>query len=248
VDATGSVSGFVTVERMLQSLDGTGTVDCSAAPGACAISAFDLASTVVDALITFGDPSVPQPALSVSPAADLADGDVVTVTGTSFPAGASVTVAQCVTNRTRDYRLVRRPATRHGVGRRSWRLRRRVTGHRRITISSGSVIDCAGQVTLLDLTTDFVSGACVGQESPAPQTPTAVPPRAAQSGRSATPVVHQAWPIDGGTIIFEIRSERPLPASAYATVGEVVASLERLSVTLAPATSSTVADESEPTE
>lgn len=61
VDATGSVSGFVTVERMLQSLDGTGTVDCSGAPGACAISAFELASTVVDALITFADPSVPQP-------------------------------------------------------------------------------------------------------------------------------------------------------------------------------------------
>ncbi|HET6835887.1 MAG TPA: hypothetical protein VFH30_18640, partial [Acidimicrobiales bacterium] len=111
-----------------------------------------------------------------------------------------------------------------------------------------ALVDDNGQVTLLDLTTDFVSRADVGQESPAPQTPTAVPPRAAQSGRSATPVVHQAWPIDGGTIIFEIRSERPLPASAYATVGEVVASLERLSVTLAPATSSTVADESEPTE
>ena len=49
-----------------------------------------------------------------------------------------------------------------------------------------------------------------------------------------TPVVHQAWPIEGGTIVFEIRSERPLPASAYATVGEVVASLEHLSLTLAP--------------
>jgi hypothetical protein len=93
-----------------------------------------------------------------------------------------------------------------------------------------------------------VSGADVGQQPLVSPTSTAVPPRATQTGRSATPVVHQAWPIDGGTIIFEIRSERPLPASAYATVGEVVASLERLSVTLAPVTSSTVADESEPTE
>jgi hypothetical protein len=108
-------------------------------------------------------------------------------------------------------------------------------------------VDDNGQVTLLDSTTDFVSGADVAQE-PLAHISTAVAPRTAQTGRSATPVVHQAWPIDGGTIIFEIRSERPLPASAYATVGEVVASLERLSVTLAPATSNTVADEPEPTE
>ena len=52
--------------------------------------------------------------------------------------------------------------------------------------------------------------------------------------RSAVPVVHQSWPIQGGTVHFEIRSERPLPASAYAHVGDVVASLERLSAVLAP--------------
>jgi hypothetical protein len=109
-------------------------------------------------------------------------------------------------------------------------------------------VDDNGQVTLLDSTTELVSGADVSQEPPAPPTSTAGPPRATQAGRSAAPVVHQVWPIDGGTIIFEIRSERPLPASAYATVGEVVASLERLSVTLSPATSKTVADEPEPTE
>jgi hypothetical protein len=109
-------------------------------------------------------------------------------------------------------------------------------------------VDDNGQVTLLDSTTDFVGGAEVGPEPLMPPTSTTVSPRAAQTGRSATPVVHQAWPIDGGTIIFEIRSERPLPASAYATVGEVVASLERLSVTLARATSNTVADSSELTE
>jgi hypothetical protein len=52
--------------------------------------------------------------------------------------------------------------------------------------------------------------------------------------RAAVPVVHQSWPIDGGTIVFEIRCEKPLPAAAYSKVGEVVASLERLSETLAP--------------
>jgi hypothetical protein len=53
---------------------------------------------------------------------------------------------------------------------------------------------------------------------------------------------------DGGTIVFEIRSERPLPASAYATVGEVVASLERLSLTLAPSETERVDDSEPPTE
>jgi hypothetical protein len=51
-----------------------------------------------------------------------------------------------------------------------------------------------------------------------------------------------------GTIVFEIRSERPLPASAYATVGDVVASLERLSLTLAPITTASVVDDAETTE
>jgi hypothetical protein len=51
-------------------------------------------------------------------------------------------------------------------------------------------------------------------------------------GRSDAPVVHQSWAIAGGRIVFEIRSDRPLPASAFATVGEVVASLENLAKTL----------------
>jgi len=51
-----------------------------------------------------------------------------------------------------------------------------------------------------------------------------------------TPVVHQVWAIDGGSIVFEIRTDKPLPATAFATVGEVVASLEHLAETLAPET------------
>jgi hypothetical protein len=50
---------------------------------------------------------------------------------------------------------------------------------------------------------------------------------------STPPVVHQSWEIDGGTITFEIRTAKPLPATAFVTVGEVVASLERLATTLA---------------
>ena len=51
---------------------------------------------------------------------------------------------------------------------------------------------------------------------------------------NGTPVVHQVWAIDGGSIVFEIRTDKPLPATAFATVGDVVASLEHLAETLAP--------------
>jgi hypothetical protein len=110
-------------------------------------------------------------------------------------------------------------------------------------------VDDNGEVTLLDSDAAFVDSRGVGQETASPTAPTvAVASRSALPSRSATPVVHQAWPIDGGTIVFEIRSERPLPASAYATVGDVVASLERLSLTLAPTTTDSVTDDPETAE
>jgi hypothetical protein len=59
----------------------------------------------------------------------------------------------------------------------------------------------------------------------------------------AMPVVRQTWDIAGGTITFEIRTAEPLPASAFATVGEVVASLETLAATLAPDVSSETSDD-----
>ena len=52
--------------------------------------------------------------------------------------------------------------------------------------------------------------------------------------RQVTPVVHQTWAIDGGSIVFEIRTDKPLPATAFTTVGQVVASLELLAETLGP--------------
>lgn len=57
--------------------------------------------------------------------------------------------------------------------------------------------------------------------------------RTQPAARQGTPVVHQTWTIDGGAIVFEIRTDKPLPATAFATVGEVVASLEHLADTLA---------------
>ena len=60
------------------------------------------------------------------------------------------------------------------------------------------------------------------------------PGRTQAVARQGTPVVHQTWAIDGGSIVFEIRTGKPLPATAFTTVGEVVASLERLAETLGP--------------
>lgn len=61
--------------------------------------------------------------------------------------------------------------------------------------------------------------------------------------RGAVPVVHQVWEIDGGTITFEISTAKPLPASAFVTVGEVVASLERLATSLSPDMADELVDE-----
>jgi hypothetical protein len=52
--------------------------------------------------------------------------------------------------------------------------------------------------------------------------------------RQGAPVVHQTWAIDGGSIVLEIRTDKPLPATAFTTVGQVVASLELLAETLGP--------------
>ena len=81
--------------------------------------------------------------------------------------------------------------------------------------------------------------------TPEPAAPPTAPQRHQTQQRAATPVVQQVWDIADGMIMFEIRSEKPLPASVFATVGEVVASLERLARTLAaPASASSDSDAS----
>jgi hypothetical protein len=97
-----------------------------------------------------------------------------------------------------------------------------------------------GQITLIDSATDTLVIARPADEVPTSAAPGGSMARGTSAGtRSAgIPVVHQTWPIEGGMIMFEIRSERPLPAGAYATVGEVVASLERLSIALSGASTS----------
>jgi hypothetical protein len=62
----------------------------------------------------------------------------------------------------------------------------------------------------------------------------AAPARPQPTTAEGVPLVHQVWEIDGGSIVFEIRTDKPLPAAVFVTVGEVVASLEHLAETLAP--------------
>jgi hypothetical protein len=79
----------------------------------------------------------------------------------------------------------------------------------------------------------------------APPEPEPGPSRQRSNPGDIPTVVHQTWEIDAGTITFEIAASKPLPASAFVTVGEVVASLERLAGTLAPAQSSSPAEGAE---
>lgn len=110
-----------------------------------------------------------------------------------------------------------------------------------------------GQIILRSISGDGNSDASesierdtVYEAPPSDSARAAVPASAARAQpatRQGTPVVHQVWAIDGGSIVFEIRTDKPLPAAAFSTVGEVVGSLEHLAETLAPA-----GDEAEDTE
>lgn len=93
-----------------------------------------------------------------------------------------------------------------------------------------------GQIVLesLDAGTDGGQPSSDDQSLVNPQAVQPSSGRTQPAARQGPPVVHQAWAIDGGSIVFEIRTDKPLPATAFATVGEVVASLEHLAETLAP--------------
>lgn len=90
-----------------------------------------------------------------------------------------------------------------------------------------------GQIVLAPLAV----GPDAGQQPSEEQFPDNPQPVQSSSGRTqpaarqGTPVVHQTWAIDGGSIVFEIRADKPLPATSFLTVGEVVASLEHLAET-----------------
>lgn len=97
-----------------------------------------------------------------------------------------------------------------------------------------------GQLVLVSRAEDDVAeGHLAGPATTAAAADEAPPARTEPRSPSLAPglpVVHQTWEIDEGAITFEIATTKPLPASAFVTVGEVVASLERLAATLAPLT------------
>lgn len=73
----------------------TGPVDCAAAPGLCAAVAFDerdAAGTRAEVPLDFGN--APLPTVTVDPAVDLVDGQVVAVRGTGWPPG-TLGISQC---------------------------------------------------------------------------------------------------------------------------------------------------------
>ena len=58
-----------------------------------------------------------------------------------------------------------------------------------------------------------------------------------------SPTIRQSWPIAGGEIVLEVRSEEALPATVFGAIGEVVTKLEALSSSLGQADVSGAADE-----
>ena len=56
------------------------------------------------------------------------------------------------------------------------------------------------------------------------------------------PTIRQSWPIAGGEIILEVRSEDALPAAVFVAIGEVVTKLEELSSSLSRPDGSKSAD------
>lgn len=64
-----------------------------------------------------------------------------------------------------------------------------------------------------------------------------------QPSDAASPTIRQSWPIAGGQITLEVRSEESLPATAFGAIGDVVTKLEELAASLGPADESDVTDE-----
>lgn len=58
-----------------------------------------------------------------------------------------------------------------------------------------------------------------------------------------SPTIRQSWPIAGGEIILEVRTEEALPATVFGAIGEVVTKLEALSSSLSQYDDSETADE-----
>jgi len=47
-------------------------------------------------------------------------------------------------------------------------------------------------------------------------------------------VLHQEWTINGGSVVFDVQLDRPLPASAFQNVTPVIEKIEALVKSLEP--------------
>lgn len=75
------------------------------------------------------------------------------------------------------------------------------------------------------------------------QSPQTGSPVGRETSGGLSPTIRQSWPIAGGEIVLEVRSEEALPATVFGAIGEVVTKLEALSSSLSQADSSDRADE-----
>jgi len=93
-DASGSFSSAFRVTRVITV--GGSLTDCATA-GACVLGLEETADAAVTATValSFADVPIVAPTVTVSPATDLADQQVVQVAGSGFTAGASVALLEC---------------------------------------------------------------------------------------------------------------------------------------------------------
>jgi|GEM_PF-1936387 Neocarzinostatin family./Calx-beta domain. len=97
-DATGAFSTPFVVARTLATQ--SGSVRCDTSVGACVLAALIFPSLDIAASVNLGfDPTVPvpHPQLAVNPATGILDGQTVTVSGSGFAPGHTVSVSQCAT-------------------------------------------------------------------------------------------------------------------------------------------------------
>lgn len=97
--------------------------------------------------------------------------------------------------------------------------------------------DDQGQLVLLELSSESVDDEAVeleqatGEPSPEPGPSPITTVQLTDPGLQ-TPAVHQSWQIDGGEIVFIVRTGRALPSTSFAEIGEIVRQLEKLAASL----------------
>lgn len=58
--------------------------------------------------------------------------------------------------------------------------------------------------------------------------------RSALPSEGGMPTIHQAWNVEDGSVLFEVRLDRPLPSAAFGTLAEVMRTVEKLVSSLGP--------------